>query len=265
MRALVLIGVAALLSHAPALWSGFIWLDHAHIEAGLALARPRDWLALFAQSFAGTGFYRPVTALSLSVEAALGNGPVLHHAMTLLFHGGASVLTAICAEHLGVSRRAAFWAGLLFAVHPVTSLVANAIAFRSESMLTVALLSLVVFHVRRNAAAVFAALLFGALTKETALVLAPLFVLALELWPRADKPAITLASRWRLFGAEALGLGVALALRFRFAPAWRASFAELGASEALGTRLSSLAKSARSVVFPVDTAICDAFEVTSLA
>jgi protein O-mannosyl-transferase len=262
MRALFVIALAALLSHGAALWGGLIWLDHAHLEAGLALARLGDWRSLFEQGFAGTGFYRPLMGLSLSIDAALGGSPILYHATTLLWHGAASLLTAVCGESLGLSRRAAFWAALLFAVHPVTSLVANTIAFRSESMITVALLALVIFHLEGKAWAAGAALLFGALTKETALVLAPLFVLALELLPGSKARA---PSRPRVLVAEALGFGAALALRLWFAPAWRASFPDLRVNQALGTRLASLAKSTRAVFWPVDNAICDAFRVTSIA
>src|SRR5687768_8304580 len=166
-----LLPLAALASHLTALAAGYVWLDHAHIEDELALAGPGGWPSLFEQGFAGTGFYRPLMALSLSIDAALGAGPFHYHAVTLLWHAAASLLCARAAESLGVSPRAAFWAGLLFAVHPVTGLVANAIAFRSESMIAVALFSLVIFHVRGRAWACAAALFFGALGKETALVL----------------------------------------------------------------------------------------------
>src|SRR6185369_15862755 len=44
---------------------------------------------------------------------------------------------------------------------------------------------------------------------------------------------------------------------------WRAGFASLGAGEAAGTRLATLARSALAVV-PVDRTICDAFPVTPL-
>jgi Tfp pilus assembly protein PilF len=261
-RVVCFIVFVALAAHASSLWAGFIWLDHAHIEEGLALAPAGEWLSLFSHGFAGTGFYRPLMSASLSLDAALGGAPWLYHATSLALHAAAAVLTFLAAQTLGLTRRAATLAALLFAVHPATSLVANAIAFRSEAMITVALLSLVVLHRRGNVLGAALALLLGALSKETALVLGPLFVLALELFPGALPQR---ARNFRLLAAEAAALLVALTLRFEFAPAWRASFVPLSISEALGTRLASLAKSNARLVLPFDLTVCDAFPVTSLS
>ena len=125
-------------------------------------------------------------------------------------------------------------------MHPATSLVAGAIAFRSEAMITVALLAVVVLHRRGRPLGAAVALLAGALTKETALVLGPLMIAALELEPRLrarPRP-------WRLLAAEGGALVAAVALRLAFAPAWRAGFAPLNPGAAIGTRLASVMKSA---------------------
>ena len=257
-----MIAAAALLSHAPALGGGFVWLDHAHLEEGLALARAGDWAGLFTRGFAGTGYYRPLMSVSLSLDAALGGAPLLYHAITLLWHVAAALMTAVAGEQLGFSRRAASGAALLFAVHPLTGLVANAIAFRSEAMLAVLLLGLLVLHLRRKLVWVCGLLLFAAaLTKETALILGPLLLISLEI-PRRDATAKA-AAPWSLFAAEALGLACALGLRLSFGPAWRASFLPLTAEQAVGTRLASVTKSALAVFFPVDLGVCDAFAITS--
>ncbi|HYQ31414.1 MAG TPA: hypothetical protein VER04_29480, partial [Polyangiaceae bacterium] len=71
-RPIWFVALAGLAAHASALWGDFIWLDHAHIEQGLALAPAGEWLSLFAHGFAGTGFYRPLMSASLSLDAALG-------------------------------------------------------------------------------------------------------------------------------------------------------------------------------------------------
>jgi Tfp pilus assembly protein PilF len=173
------------------------------------------------------------------------------------------VLTTITGAELGLSRRAALVAGVLFAVHPATSLVADAIAFRSESMMAVALLALVIFHRRGQPLAAGLALLAGALTKETALVLAPLFVLALEIpaaWPRTERRGRPLP----LFVAEGAALVAAVGLRAAFAPAWRAHRLELPMDHAIGTRLASVARSVSRVLLPIDSSVCDSFAVTPL-
>jgi tetratricopeptide (TPR) repeat protein len=262
-RGYLLIALAALASHIAALSAGFIWLDHAHLEGGLARARDGDVLVLFTRGFADTGYYRPLMSLSLSLDAALGGSPFVYHSFTLLWHAGAAVLASVAAVSLGLSRRAAFGAGLLFATHPLTSLVANAVAFRSESMAAATLFALIALHQQGKIWQSALVLLAGALTKETALVLGPLFVLVLELFPA--QPRLQPAQRrWRLIGAEAAALGLALGLRFGFAPDWRAQHAALPFGEAVGTRLASLAKSALAALLPIENGVCDAFPLTPL-
>jgi hypothetical protein len=97
---------AAIASHATALTAGFVWLDHAHIEAGYALASPSGWPALFTRGFAGTGFYRPLMALSLSIDALAG-APWLYHAVSVAWHAAAATLVVFAASALGWARRAA--------------------------------------------------------------------------------------------------------------------------------------------------------------
>ena len=256
-----LIALIAIATHATALRCGFVWLDHAHIEDGLGVAPPHAWLTLFIQGFAGTGYYRPLMALSLSVDAALGQGAWLFHLTTVLWHAVAAVLTSKAAAALGLSRRAAVAAGVLFAVHPLSSLVAGAIAFRSEAMTAAALLALIVLH-RKYSPAAAAALLLGALTKETALLLGPIFVVALELDPRTPRPP--LGERARIWIIEGAALATAVGLRLAFAPSWRATMVSLSAGEAWGTRLATLAKSAVRMLVPLDVTVCDAFPVTPL-
>jgi tetratricopeptide (TPR) repeat protein len=260
-RHCALVALLAIAVHATALRSGFIWLDHAHLTDRLALAPPGAWLSLFEHGFAGTGFYRPLTALLLSIDAAITPRPWLFHATAVLWHAAAAVCTTLAAASLGLSRQAALGAGVLFAVHPLSSLVAGAIAFQSEAMLAAALLALIVLHRRAHPAAGLA-LLVGALTKETALLLAPLSLAALEV--DAPKPRPPLRARFTVGCSEAAGWSVALGLRIAFAPAWRARGESLPPSDALGTRFAALAKSALRAALPFDPTVCDAFPVTSM-
>ena len=62
-RHYALVALLAIATHATALRSGFIWLDHAHIEDGLALARSAPLTTLFERGFAGTGFYPDLGAV----------------------------------------------------------------------------------------------------------------------------------------------------------------------------------------------------------
>lgn len=273
---LVAVAASAVATHLSALGGGFVWLDHAHIEDRLALAPPQRVTELFTRGFAGTGYYRPLMSLSLSLDAFLG-GPFVFHATSLLWHAAAAMLVVLAAQALGLARRAANIAGVLFAVHPATALVADAIAFRSEAMIAVALLGLIWAHVNKKPWLAALAILAGALSKEMAVLLAPLFVAAAEISraragqkqkeKQKKKPEATAANAQLtkiLFASEAAAFGVVLALRAAYAPAWRATHASLSPSEHVGTRLAALAKSVAAITLPIDRTICDAFRITQV-
>lgn len=261
---LCLVVAAAIAAHATALAGGFVWLDHGDLEAGAAVLPPGQWLSLFAQGFARTGFYRPALALSFSLEAATGAGPWLSHLVTLVWHGLTAATVVLAARALGLPRKAALGGGLLFGVHPLTSLVAAVLSFRSESMVAACLLGLVATHVARKELLSGLLLFLGALSKETALVLGPAFIVAVELSMRAPRGGkrVSLADQRRLFAAEGLGLVAALALRAGFAPPWQMSHPPLALGEAIGTRLAAVAKSAAAMALPVDLSVCDAVLVS---
>ena len=264
---LLLPALAALLVHARALGGDYVWLDHTHLEEGAALAGSDGVAALFQRGFAGTGYYRPLTALSLSLDAALWNTPFGFRLVTLAWHALAACMTSLAARRLGLSSRAGLLAGLIVAVHPAGSLVADAIAFRSESMIAVCLLGLVMAHLARRPALAGLALAAGALTKETALVLGPLLVFALEAKGvfSKEQPREPFTLRVKLYGAELAGLVLAGTLRLLYAPHWRAPFPALPLGEQLGTRLAAFARSTALLLAPVDGTICDASPVVSLA
>ncbi|WP_437587712.1 hypothetical protein [Sorangium sp. So ce1000] len=282
-RGLIAVAALAAASHATALGGGYVWLDHAHLGEGRALAAPSGWPGLFTRGFADTGFYRPLMVLSLSIDAALSKTPGWFHAVTLGWHALASVMTTVAARALGLSPRAALAAGLLFAVHPTTSLVASAIAFRSEAMIAVFLLALIAAHKAQKPALAAAALFAGALTKETAWLLGPLFALALsadrhreggapadggaarDAGPRAQASSADRATRLRLLAAEGAAFAAATGLRLFYAPRFRAQHPPLALDESIGTRLAALGKSGLALVVPLDQSICDAFPITRVA
>ncbi|WP_441291329.1 tetratricopeptide repeat protein [Sorangium sp. KYC3313] len=280
-RGLIAVAALAAASHATALGGGYVWLDHAHLREGRALAAPSGWLGLFTRGFADTSFYRPLMALSLSIDAAVSKTPGFFHAVTLGWHALASVMTTVAARALGLSSRAALAAGLLFAAHPATSLVASAIAFRSEAMIAVFLLALVAAHQAHKPALAAAALFAGALTKETAWLLGPLFVLALSAGrhreggsdggaarhagPIPQASSADAATHLRLLAAEGAAFAAATGLRLLYAPRFRAQHPALPLDESVGTRLAALGKSALALVVPLDQSICDAFRITRTA
>jgi hypothetical protein len=250
-RAHELAGIALLagLAHATALPGRFLWLDHGDLEAGAAIAPLSQLLGLFTRGFARTGFYRPLTAVALSLDAAWHAGPLPFHLTNLVAHALAAALVVVLGSELGLSRLRALAAGALFAVHPVTAVVTGAIAYRAEALLTVALLSALIGHLRGRFGLTLLGVLAAGLFKETGLVLAPLLLLALA--PR----------RWLPVG---VGTGLALLLRLAFAPAWRASFPPLTLVEHVGTRGGAVLRSALALVSPWTTGLCDDTPVLGL-
>ncbi len=236
-----LIALIAALTHVLALGNGFVWLDHLDIEAGAATLPLASAWKLWLRGYAETGFYRPVIAFSLSLDA-LANAPWAFHAQNLLWHALAAVTLAAAIQRLSGSRGTALYAASLFAVHPVSSPIVNGILFRPELIVATALFVLLWAHAAKRPLIAGAALFIGGLSKETALVLGPAFIVVLMLW-RRERP------KARLWVAEAVGLSGALALRLAFAPPWRASGPTLTLSDAAGTRLGALARSALQFVF----------------
>src|SRR5687768_16067016 len=114
--AIAAVALLAILAHASALGGGYLWLDHTHLEEGLALAAPREWPSLFTRGFAGTGFYRPLTVLSLSIDALVSKTPLWFRLVTVAWHAAASVTLLFCGRALGLSVRGALMAAGLFAV-----------------------------------------------------------------------------------------------------------------------------------------------------
>ncbi len=244
----------AFAAHAPALAAGFVWLDHGDLEGGAALAPPAGFLGLFTHGFARTGFYRPLTALSLSVDALLGRSPLPFHLDALVLFSLAGALAGAVARQYGASERATWVASALAVAHPLTGEVANALAFRSELLLAVGLLGVVWAVGSGRYLLAAAAVVLACLSKETGLVLAPAFALVRH-WPRRSKTSeralIPLAVAWL----------AAFGLRVAFAPPWHSGYPELGAVAAVGTRLGGVGRSVLAVLPPFDLRVCDAIEV----
>lgn len=242
------LGLLACVAHAPVLTAGFAWLDHGDLERGYALAPAGQ---LFLHGFARTGFYRPLTALTLSLDAATHLGPAMFHASNLLFHAVAAVLVAVAAVELGLEKRAALLAGALFAVHPVTSEVVGAISYRAEALITASMLGALIAH-RRGRWLLTAVLLAAAgLFKETGLVLGPLLLIAA-------------GPRNKMLARAMLGSLFALALRLAFAPPWHAPPLPLSLGQHIATRAGALWRSLGALVGPPALRLCDDVPILGL-
>jgi tetratricopeptide (TPR) repeat protein len=109
------IAAAALLAYLPSLSGGFVFDDHALVEGGPLLRGPL-WRIWFSTDPVD---WWPLTNTALWLEWRLfGDAPLGYRLVNLALHAGVAVLLWRVLERLRVP--AAWLAGLLFAVHPVT-------------------------------------------------------------------------------------------------------------------------------------------------
>src|SRR6266571_4683239 len=132
--AVLLIAGAVFISYAPALRDGFVWDD-----AALVLRDPliRSWRLipegfnhfLFVDATA-SDFYRPLQRLNYTLDyAAFAFRPGPYHLSNVLWHSAAAIALLFFASEFLVafgmqprtSRLIAFFAALVWAIHPVQS------------------------------------------------------------------------------------------------------------------------------------------------
>lgn len=193
-----LVTALALLSYASTLGNDFVWADQTVIVEGEAILKsPGDLVRVFvkplwsftgAPSPGGGGYYRPVTAISYTVDHALwGTNPAGYHATNVLLHGAVTLFLFLFFSGLFRKSSVPLLAGILFAVHPVHTEAVAWISGRTGVLAALGvLLSLYLYGRSRNRplllAGSLAAFAFGVGAKESAAVL-PLLVL-LTAWSK---------------------------------------------------------------------------------
>ena len=183
----VLVGVAAFMVYANALANELVYDDQFLIVRSWIVER-LDFRSVFTTHYwAGypgndTGQYRPLTVLTFLLDALGGIRPFRFHLTNVLLHVCCSLLAWMLCRRAGMTRFAAGFAGLLFAVHPIHSEVAAGVTFgRSDLLAGAFLLTGMLFYTQRSrprAAYVLALIAFfcGLLSKESALALVGLVV-----------------------------------------------------------------------------------------
>ena len=191
---------ASLLVYLPS-WRGVLLFDdELFIAKNASIYSLANFPTLFTSSFPpedpGRGLYRPLTALSYSLDIFLGGGQVVpeifHLTQMFLYFGVGLLLWQLLVQWVGVGLPA-LGATLLFMVHPVHCEVVDALAGRSELLgLFFSLLSITLFWGSRGSwlrqgGALFCYAL-GCLAKESAVVLpGVLFCLTLLLEPSDER------------------------------------------------------------------------------
>lgn len=189
--------LAALCAYAPVVDGGFVWDDHALIEAQPQVQDLAPLATYFGQRFwndplePSGSFYRPLVTLSYAVEWRVWSGaPVGFHLTNLTLHLGVIALLLTACSRAGGQAAATGLAAALFAVSPRLSESVAWISGRTDLLATLLGLSALLIYrprsegwVRPSACALF--LLAAALSKEVAFVFFAALV-ALE-WAEAQR------------------------------------------------------------------------------
>ncbi|MFQ5719459.1 MAG: tetratricopeptide repeat protein [Acidobacteriota bacterium] len=223
----VAVVLAAVVAHGRALDAGLVFDDVPIVRDNPLLdpGTPTAWSALVtAPWWPGAGhdlLWRPFTLLTFALQTAGGAGARGLHAANVGIHALVCLLLAGLAGSLCRSIRAATVAGLLMAVHPLTSetvtlLVGRADLLAASGVLVACLgaLDLAPAHSRRRRVAALFLVACGSavacLAKENGFV-APLLVLLVVRAGRGCSRDPGTSSRWRprLPGLAAAGAAIA--------------------------------------------------------
>jgi Flp pilus assembly protein TadD len=221
LAALLLAAVAAVFWNALA--GDFVWDDAATVVNN-ARSHGLDRIpALLGWGDAPFG-YRMLRDASYAVDYAIGGlNPRVYHASNLLYHAVTVVLAFLLMRRVTGSRAAAFWGGLVFAVHPVQADSVTYISGRRDLLTSLFYVAGLLAYIRyrdterrRWLAAALGAGALGLMAKEMAATLPAAWFLydvhaALGRGAGSVRAAVraALAAHWRLYGA-----GLALAGAF---------------------------------------------------
>ena len=166
----------ALLLVAVSLGGSYIWDDMFIARDDPRLASPSQWKQLWTKDYFNGGIdnlYRPLTSTTFAVEKWLhGDRAWVFHLVNWLLHAAVAAAVAELARRCA-GQRAAFFAGCLFAVHPIHVEVVSGIVGRSELLCTLAIFLALILMWRRpltglRAVAIFACEVVAVLSKEQA-------------------------------------------------------------------------------------------------
>jgi len=253
----VALGAGLICLMAAAFWRtlDFYFLSDDFVLLKLAQGLRSGWLALFTTG-GGDGFFRPLGYVSLAGTSMwAGVSPALWHACGLTLHAANCVLVFVLAMRVLGSRRAAWFAAALFAIHGTRPEAVVWVAGRFDLLATFFVLAGLLLFLRPgrwNRLASLVSMALAMLSKESAYAfpfLALLPAIPARRRVRAAVPFFALAAalfvyRWTLLGGiggyrtDALGFvpaSKALALRL-----WAALFFPINWSAEPG-RLEALA------------------------
>jgi len=187
LRRLLPLLAAALLAYGGALRGSFHFDDYSLLANPLITFGEglwRMWQPLQT---------RPLTNLTFWLNYRLGGSdPVGYHAVDLALHLTAVMLLFMALKHL-IPEIAAFWAALIFAVHPIQSEAVNYVFARGTLLSTVFCLACLIFWLRRKHFAAVALFACALLAKEECVTFPLVLLLLAPSYDRLRPFAIMMA------------------------------------------------------------------------
>ncbi len=199
VSAIVAIAVYAITLH------GSLVLDDLLITSDPRYTHPSLWWQFWTRAYipdAIDNLYRPLTCMTLAIQYWI-HGFVLwpYHLVNILLHAGAAAAVAELGRRL-FGTRAAWIAGLLFAVHPIHVEVVAGVILRHESLCAIGMFSGACLFLRpmtgKRVLAIIGCFLLALLTKEQGVLFPVLLALLLPVRNRilgtlpstSDNPSI---------------------------------------------------------------------------
>jgi protein O-mannosyl-transferase len=218
-RAGLLVAALIIAVFAGSLANGFTYDEPLVIERAQGFLKSTDYWVLFTKSYFGAsleGTWRPFCTLTYMLDALVAFTPAVFKAQSIAWHIGCAWLVMALARRVLPERhrRFALVAGLVFALHPVTTETVDNASFREDSLVTFWTLATIVLALRGRAWGALVTFALGLLSKESAVVAPVLLVLARLVRPGVPRPTA------RALARELVPFGVVLVayLAIRFGP-----------------------------------------------
>lgn len=252
--------------HASYIPNGFTWLDHNDIEQKRAVLPIGQIYKAFITPFGETSFFRPMVTITNSIDNKLyGSWAPGYHLTNVLLHLGVVLLIPLfLSVFFDVTRRETLWGMLIVGLHPASIVAVGSITQRQELLVAMFIMLTLIFYRRartggrwRDVAFCAVSLAGAFLSKETALVLIPAFVIMDEMLNTYQRK--TGVKLW-IIGAGIMA--AYLALRMSAVPnVWGTAWGKLSIAEHIATRLELVGKWGLLLISPVKPNFSDAVRV----
>ncbi len=191
--AAALVAVVVAVAFARSLGNGFTYDEPLVLVQAQAFLKSSDLSALVTRDyFRGSleGTWRPFCTLTYMVDAFFAFAPATFKAQSILWHIGAAWLVMALARRLLPERhrRFALVAGLVFALHPVTTETVDNASFREDSLVTFWTLATLIFAFDGRRVLALVAFALGLLSKESAVVAPVLLAIVRLTRPVTERP-----------------------------------------------------------------------------